>query len=554
MLIFLLALALRFCNLTASTLWIDEIYSFKVANGHLNGSDFMGVPHSARYFYDHLIAWQPLQWHRLMTLLKTNVHVPLYYCLLNPWLQWIGNNAWGLRSFSAVWSALLVFPMAGLGRLLFPKGSQARWMERTGLLAAFLSAVAPLMIYYGQEGRMYSLSLFFNTLTALSLYSVLHGKAPRRWAAVFAVSLSAGLATHYISVFFIDFLALYTAIYAFQNWRVSCLSVGKRLALLLPGLVVMGFIMYLWHPIYLIQRETLNDEYHFAKSTVRWNRYATALLWQPFITVTGVNPLERLLFIPMILGLVPLAMFRAFKQWQARRQLATQTCPVEEQSETPAGHPYRFLVLWIWTPLVLELVYDLIKHTHMSIIDRYTILIAPGVILLMAQGLSALFQSSRLPVRRFAAGISMACVLFAFLLVASPSPFRDEHNKTKNVRQWVHTIASQAQNKDLVFANGPDGAPGLIAYYLVSEPPKGFPANAFPEASQMPMLYWAQIEKTGNPPLPQTRTLTPYARTWLITLRSNEERGVETVRALLATYYHRHTALQSWLLYGPKPH
>ncbi len=169
-LIFLLALGLRLINLDATSLWIDEIYSLMVANTHVYPTHLDPAIHSANEFYQHFLSWQPMNLDRLLALLKINVHMPLYYLLLNPWLDWFGNNAVGLRSFSAVWSALLILPVFGLGKAL--GGRQA------GYLCAVVTALLPFQIYYGQEGRMYALSLFWAGCAGLAFWQVLFGKYP----------------------------------------------------------------------------------------------------------------------------------------------------------------------------------------------------------------------------------------------------------------------------------------------------------------------------------------------------------------------------------------
>ena len=121
--ILLLAAFLRFHRLTASSLWHDE------------GNTWALIQRS---------------FPQIAQASAADIHPPGYYWLLKLWGQAFGTGAWGMRSFSAVTGVLLVAVVYQLGRRL-PGG------HRAGLLAAFLAAVNPFLVYYSQEARMYML-------------------------------------------------------------------------------------------------------------------------------------------------------------------------------------------------------------------------------------------------------------------------------------------------------------------------------------------------------------------------------------------------------------
>ena len=74
---------------------------------------------------------------------------PLYYLLLNLWLQVAGSSEAAVHGLSVLLAVLCV-PVAWWGgRLLF--GTRTAW------IAALLAAVNPFMTQYAQEGRMYAL-------------------------------------------------------------------------------------------------------------------------------------------------------------------------------------------------------------------------------------------------------------------------------------------------------------------------------------------------------------------------------------------------------------
>src|SRR3954454_23280798 len=84
---------------------------------------------------------------------------PLYYALAWIWTQLAGTAPGGLPSLSAL-AGVATIPVAYL------VGRELRG-RRTGLVAAALVAVNPMLIWYSQEARAYALLVFFCALSLL---------------------------------------------------------------------------------------------------------------------------------------------------------------------------------------------------------------------------------------------------------------------------------------------------------------------------------------------------------------------------------------------------
>ena len=86
-----------------------------------------------------------------------NTVPPLYFLLLGAWGRALGYGLWGLRLFS-IFCSLLV------SVLIYRVGS---WIDgpRTGRVAALLTAISPLYLWYAQELRMYTFILVPATLS-----------------------------------------------------------------------------------------------------------------------------------------------------------------------------------------------------------------------------------------------------------------------------------------------------------------------------------------------------------------------------------------------------
>jgi 4-amino-4-deoxy-L-arabinose transferase-like glycosyltransferase len=142
---------------------------------------------------------------------------PLYYALAWLWTQITGTGEAGLRSLSALVGVLTV-PVAYL------LGAELRG-RRAGIAAAALVAVNPMLLWYSQEARAYSLFVllaalaalhFVRALSARDVPSLKHPMWPlsdgtsgrgRRDLTLWGVFSALTLATHYFAIFPIAFEA-----------------------------------------------------------------------------------------------------------------------------------------------------------------------------------------------------------------------------------------------------------------------------------------------------------------------------------------------------------
>lgn len=116
----LAALALRLYRLDTQSLWYDEAVTADLAQ---------------RTAAD-LIHWT-----------AGDIQPPLYYLIMAGWAWLAGLSEWSLRAPSA-WFGVLAAP------LLAAVTIQLTGRRAAGLLAAWLAALHPLLVYYGQEARM----------------------------------------------------------------------------------------------------------------------------------------------------------------------------------------------------------------------------------------------------------------------------------------------------------------------------------------------------------------------------------------------------------------
>lgn len=150
---------------------------------------------------------------------------PVYYVLAWFWTRLFGSGEVGLRSLSALFGTLTV-PIA----FLLAKRVAG---ELAGLIAAALTAVSPILVWYSQEARSYELLVF---LTAASVWLSLRARETRspRWIVGWGVVACLAIATHYFASFVVVFEVLLIAGAGVRGrvlWAVLALLGAVQLAL-----------------------------------------------------------------------------------------------------------------------------------------------------------------------------------------------------------------------------------------------------------------------------------------------------------------------------------
>jgi mannosyltransferase len=168
---------------------------------------------------------------------------PLYYLLLNLWMDVAGTSEEAVRALSVLFGLLAVPVAWWAARALF--GTRSAWM------AAVLAATSPFLTQYAQEARMYALAALLSLVASATFVRAVAGEGDRRpWAIGYAVVLAAMLYTHNWALFF---GAACGAVWLFLLVRADG---AERRELLIVGAIGFGgaLALYLpWIPITLYQ-------------------------------------------------------------------------------------------------------------------------------------------------------------------------------------------------------------------------------------------------------------------------------------------------------------
>jgi 4-amino-4-deoxy-L-arabinose transferase-like glycosyltransferase len=163
-----LAALLRLTTLSQQSFWLDEGYTQRLL---------------------HMPFGQMLR-----TVPNTESTPYLYYAVAWVWTRAFGFIEYGVRSLSAL-AGIATVPVVYLA---------ARWLagRRAGAVAGLLVAVSPVLVWFSQEARSYSLAVLLSALTVLCAAAYADNRRGA-WLAGWAVSAGLGLATHYFLVFVI---------------------------------------------------------------------------------------------------------------------------------------------------------------------------------------------------------------------------------------------------------------------------------------------------------------------------------------------------------------
>lgn len=340
----LLAWGVRLYRLDAQSLWYDEGVTATLAQRPLV----------------ELTAWT-----------AHDIQPPLYYYGVWGWGRLAGWSAWSLRFVSAWWGVLTVPLLAVLAQRLIR-------LRTAAAVAALLAATHPLLVYYSQEARMYTMLV---TLGILAGYQLLRCRANpnwRQWALYLAVATPA-VYTHYFAFFLLLALGLAFLIDGLSGQSLAAALRDRRLHAFLLTHLLLSLIYLAW--IGALVGQLTSDASYWQGQLKVWEALrSVALRFTSGETVLEATALTRL----WLYGLVTLGAL-ALIAWQARRLRQAQA----STAQPDARWILLYLLCWFLIPLgcVLTLAALIPKFNA-----RYVMVALPGLILLWSAGIALLVR------------------------------------------------------------------------------------------------------------------------------------------------------------------
>ncbi len=239
---------------------------------------------------------------------------PLFFLALRPWLAAAGHSEFALR-FPAALAGALAVP---IGYALIARLTASR---AAATITAALLAIAPYLVWYGQEAKMYAaLTVLIPTALLLTLAAAQRG-GWRRWVALYLVT-SLSFYTHLLAVLVAPVQALWLLVAPAGAGaaRRRLAGLGYLAALILPYLPLARWQVGLW------LEPGAETGYPFAPLGD-----ILAVMWSAFSY--GVLPVRSfLLLFPFTAALI--AALALWPGWGQRRRVAIM-------AENAAEHPER---------------------------------------------------------------------------------------------------------------------------------------------------------------------------------------------------------------------
>jgi len=272
-------------------------------------------------------------------------------------------------------------------------------------------AVSPLMVYYSQEARMYTLLVLEASLASYLLFKILHPTPPTSRKTtqlslplLYALTAAAALYTHYFAVFLLAAHGLYAEFVLWQqHWSKRVLSQ----TLVMFGLTALLFVP--WLPT-LFSR--LGDDPSYWPGALKLNEAIRKVaisftVGETVFEQTGFWLALAYMLILFLCGLWALANLGLNSpSTQSANQLPSQPTVASPTSDSP--HPATiqnsqfiihrsllFLLLWLLIPPLLIL---LLSYQSPKFNPRYTLLSWPAFALILAAALASLLHPKQVTV------------------------------------------------------------------------------------------------------------------------------------------------------------
>lgn len=302
----------------------------------------------------------------------------LYFLSLRVWFHLAGATEFTLRYLSVLAGVLTVPLTWQVARRLLGSPGKAghgfRVAELMPLLAALLLAVNPYQLWYGQEGKMYTLMTALALLAHCCWLKGISQGGWRHWL-LYLVTVSLALYIHLLSILLIPLHLLWFLLawpQSHRHWR------GYGFALAGLTLPYLPFVWWQWAMLTSADKLT-------GFSFTPLPEMLHGLLMSHSYGLLPPPPIFRLLPI-FFLGAVGLLLGVG-----ALAEKALDLSGLQNLTDLAPWRRYALLISWLFVPILTIYALSLRQPVYT---DRYIIWIAPAAMILLALGVQTLYQSA----------------------------------------------------------------------------------------------------------------------------------------------------------------
>ncbi len=426
------------------------------------------------------LSQKDLAWIALRT--AADEHPPLHYWMLHFWNALAGTDAFAGRFLSVAFGVLTIALIYRIG-----KRTGGPWL---GILAALFLATARFHVWWSQDIKNYTPSIFFAFAAVWFALDVMAGEAPspaggggkgwgesasRRallamttWKLVFAYALCAALAvlTHYLAALIVLALNLYAVLVFTRQFQVSSEFFHHSSSVLRPWIIANALALLFFTPWLVLYLQ--NAQAWSAAPVFDFGLFlklvATVLPLGVTTNIENYAALTIALTTIATLGCVyviasetpppsPSPASGGGKGWG---EIASSS---RELHKTPRNDPLLFALIVLLPPfLIYILSLTPVSFFAPKIQARYLVSLVPAYALLLALGIATL--------RNFSIYLALAAT---FLVLAASAFVLNDYYADRRLRDeyatLANTINSFARQGDLVLLDTDQEWPTFL-YYL----------------------------------------------------------------------------------------
>jgi len=426
---------LRFWNLDAKPLWLDEVITTLFSLGRDDQIIPLGHPFPLSRL-DSLFTLKPGRTCAQIAdaVATRSVHPPLFFCWLYDWMNWVHDLplslAWKVRSFAALFGVGAIAALYQLNRILFSPSA--------GLLAAALMAVSPFAVYLSQEARHYTLPMLLLTLALLGLYQIhldLHQQRirPLIWLGWIAVN-SVGFYVHYFHL--LAFAAQSSTLIFHPRSSTSPAAPFLRTAPLL-AIAAVCLADLPWFPTFLSHIRRPETDW-LLSSDGGWMQAIAPLYHIPlaWVLMAIALPVEAQ---PLWISVPSVILMLLFTIWFGRWLIPS----LGQLWRNPQTHLPTWMLSQFMLVVLLEFLgIAIFLGKDISQVPRYHFIYCPAVLALVGAGLSQKFQG-KMSVKNWLhpIGITLLVGGISSGLVVANQVFP----KSYNPQRFVHNLRVESQ-------------------------------------------------------------------------------------------------------------
>lgn len=408
--IFIVAIGLRFNGITFDSMWLDEAYQTMV--------DAIGVaPNELEKLRPEPFIYslgEPRSPQQLLANFR-NVDPlcpPLYFLLLNRWMTVFGTDDFAVRSLSALISiASLAVLYFGTRKLLGPK---------VALFTLLIHAFSPFDITYAQEARMYGLVTLTSAASGLSLFFLIDALSKKASVGrriglilLYSASTASLINTHYTGLYVVLFQGLFGTAYSIKN---------KNFAMLFQLGIAWALVCLFWLPWFDLFRQSAGKRGNFyvtRDSGIFWTfkgAFKIVLNWINFMSGGRIVAYAAPLYGTSAI-LLATAAYISFpnkiknaiaNRLRSRKDTVSDSEPMHGETTANASDTTDFdngiakldrsnamLFVWCWAlvPALIALASDIAESRKTIEVTRYLMGTAPAVFILAGCGARYLVEN-----------------------------------------------------------------------------------------------------------------------------------------------------------------